>query len=858
MSLDPSSFPRSNSPASSDSSLTRSRLRGKEEPLKKDKNYRRYASTVERALSLFDTALQEWADYISFLSRLLKALQSHPGDMPIVPHKQLVAKRLSQCLNPSLPSGVHQKALEPEGLSHDLPLYLPGIAPTLTFASLTVRPLFLSLVETYICNLEPWAIRPALKAILLALLPGLEEETSDDFDPTMRLVNKFRDIASKMDTYKQEAETSPSGHYFWQCLFLASITSPSRRSGVLAYLNRYLPKLGITDRRPSKSDVNNAKDLPHDISVAADSVILPEPGLLIRCFATGLADEQVLVQRNFLDLLVTHIPLSSPILQARITKDDLQRLIVAAVGVVSRRDMSLNRRLWAWLLGPEPPNDRPSFEARNSISDNTTQPVPDAQEISQSEYFSRFGLTPLVNGLLAMIDKDTEVPSEKTRPFRVSLSLMDRWEVGGYIVPEVFLPIMRSVQAFESKAPKIHFEEVFRSASSFFDGVESGVIFSELLHLIDWKPKDLATGHEKVLKNLELAHFILENFNVREEDMVLAHVPLLTLSTIIKLSELSPEKNPKLDQERLRAVSTGLSRVMTSLTGLLSERAFTKKSDTHKADGSYSDVPGSQILSRIHAFYEQSKQSLDPQPLPFAPKPLGELIISNAYEQAIEALDGPGDATQMQERISLLIIMLKKLPKTKILRDRRLYFALCNRVRAGQVETSTASFAAISSIASAITSMYFIHSPGYYITYEDVSDLIPALVNRLWQYLSPLNPKFHVEAVRSLWHLHSVSWTDHLVEAAITSLMVDVPNGHRQSSSAEQAGRYFVLWSHSHHGTYELPPKHLHNVPQLGISYQSSMLERPLFIVLDLLNQGVNEASQVVHRWLEDLSSIHK
>lgn len=40
--------------------------------LKKDKNYRRYASSVERALSLFDNALQEWADYISFLSRLLK------------------------------------------------------------------------------------------------------------------------------------------------------------------------------------------------------------------------------------------------------------------------------------------------------------------------------------------------------------------------------------------------------------------------------------------------------------------------------------------------------------------------------------------------------------------------------------------------------------------------------------------------------------------------------------------------------------------------------------------------------------------------------------------------------------------
>ena len=38
----------------------------------KDKSYRKYASGVERALSLFETQLQEWADYISFLNRLLK------------------------------------------------------------------------------------------------------------------------------------------------------------------------------------------------------------------------------------------------------------------------------------------------------------------------------------------------------------------------------------------------------------------------------------------------------------------------------------------------------------------------------------------------------------------------------------------------------------------------------------------------------------------------------------------------------------------------------------------------------------------------------------------------------------------
>ena len=38
----------------------------------KDKSYRKYAHGVDRALVLFETALEEWADYISFLNKLLK------------------------------------------------------------------------------------------------------------------------------------------------------------------------------------------------------------------------------------------------------------------------------------------------------------------------------------------------------------------------------------------------------------------------------------------------------------------------------------------------------------------------------------------------------------------------------------------------------------------------------------------------------------------------------------------------------------------------------------------------------------------------------------------------------------------
>ncbi|RDW78550.1 cellular morphogenesis regulator DopA [Aspergillus mulundensis] len=871
MSLDPSSFPRSNSPASSDSSLTRSRLRGKEVSsgsLKKDKNYRRYASSVERALSLFDNTLQEWADYISFLSRLLKALQTHPPDLPVVPHKVLVAKRLSQSMNPSLPSGVHQKALEvytyifnlikPEGLSHDLPLYYPGIAPTLTFASLTVRPLFLSLVETYVCDLEPWAIRPALKAIILSLLPGLEEETSDDFDPTLRLINTLREIASRMDTQRPGAETNSSGQYFWQCFFLASITSPSRRLGILAYLNRYLPKLGITDRRPSRQEEADGSTMSREMLVAVDSVILPEPGLLIRCFATGLTDEQVLVQRNFLDLLVTHLPLSSPILQSRITEDDLQRLLVAAAGVVARRDMSLNRRLWAWLLGPDPVGDRASFEARPSTSSGSSKTPAESQELSQSQYFSRFGLQPLVKGLLQMLKRDASMPSEKARPFRITLSLMDRWEVGGHVVPAVFLPFIRSIQAYEQTADRPHFDEVFRSATSFFDGVESGMIFSELLNLIDWDSNSLASDSPRILDNLNLAHFILNHFNVHEEDMVLNHAPLLILAALIKMSEFS---TASVAHDQLRTVTTNMLKVITSLTGLLIDRAFLRRPESKNSMNGHSmlDRPGPAILGTIHQFYDQSRNSLDPQPPPFPPRDLADLIIKNVYEQAISAVEARDNTISLSERLHLLIVVLKKLPRSRILRDKRLYLAISNRIQSTTVEPSTASFSHISSMSSTITSLYCIHKLGYYISYEEVADLIPSLVNHLWQFLSPLSPKFHVEAVRCLWNLHSVSWSDHLVESAITSLLfTSQAPGSYQLSSEEEAGRYFTLWNHSHHGTYELPPKHLHDSARSQTSYHSSMLERPLFTVLDLLSQVSTQPAQVVQAWLQDLPSVAK
>ena len=81
-------------------------------------------------------------------------------------------------------------------------------------------------------------------------------------------------------------------------------------------------------------------------------------GLMIRAFAAALEDENLLVRRGALDLLLTAIRVDSMAIR-KAHAEDKAIIMKAAVGVVLRRDISLNRRLYSWLLGPEERPDNP-------------------------------------------------------------------------------------------------------------------------------------------------------------------------------------------------------------------------------------------------------------------------------------------------------------------------------------------------------------------------------------------------------------------------------------------------------------------------------------------------------------------
>lgn len=801
-----------------------------------------------------------------------QALQARTQGIQSVPSKALVAKRLSQCLNPSLPSGVHQKTLEVynyvftiigrNGLSRDLPLYLPGLAPTLSFASLSVRTPFLDLLERHFLELDPRALRPAMKSIVLALLPGLEEETAEDFDRTLKLVESFKKAIRPQESEEITPTHFTGDDYFWQCFFLASITGQSRRPGALAYLVRSLPRLGHTLGQNFQEPVSTSGAESELSSKLAQLVTTPEPGLLLRCFAAGLADEQLLIQRGFLDLLVTHLPLHSKVLQTRSKHDDLELLLKAGAGVVTRREMSLNRRLWTWLLGPEPSTGDPESGMASPIMSPTANA--NGTLATRTSYFEEYGLEPLTKALLALIKDASETSAaEKARPYRICLSLMDRWEIGGLVVPEVFLPIVDSVRNFSERASsKLEITEVLRSASTFFDGVESGLIYGEILGQMAQAigPGDLS-AHERSDK-LSLVHFILRNFNIREEEMVTLHAPLTALAILCMIDDAGRREEGTPSEERDNLVTAALG-IAADLLEIVPERAFPANPESSSSSPELktsTDVPSVELLLKIRDFYIHDQGNLDVAKAPLTRREVGECLLQRACTLGCEGLVRKASVSDLSVKCRILMLLVSKTPKDTPFDNAQLLAALHTRASENSLR-----FITYSSVLSLATHLY---SAGR-IAYHDLSDLVSPLVRHAWSFLSASEPRYHVETVRSLWLLQTVLTPQNRdIEAALCTLMGknDV-NGTFSIRPAESGRSFSILWSHtlqdnpsgSDRRTPKTPVKELSSFPRLaGMENYEIMLTRPLFLMLDALLDEKTQLFMAVKTWLNNLIGIDK
>ncbi|KAM3837699.1 protein DOP1B isoform 2-T2 [Vipera latastei] len=387
-----------------------------EQELLGDYRYRNYSSAIDKALRNFESS-SEWADLISSLGKLNKALQSNLK-YSLLPRRLIISKRLSQCLHPALPSGVHIKALESyevifkiigtKWLAKDLFLYSSGLFPLLGVAALSVKPVLLDLYESYFLPLHK-SLLPSLQAFLIGLLPGLEEG-SEFYDRTDALLVKLSLVIGK--------------EVFYSALWASVLVSPSVRLPaslfVVSHINRAIP------------------------GKQQNYMMGTDPNLTIQAICVSMVDSNVLVQRNTLEVVLFFFPLYSSLDQNEsaipLSRSDVVHLLSAAVQTLLRRDMSLNRRLYSWLLGSD-------IKGNASVPDLSIKaPLEDYAR----SFFEKYSKELLVEGLIEILhQKFSESDLEEQhhaylKPFRILISLLDKPEIGPLVIEDLFLEVIRA------------------------------------------------------------------------------------------------------------------------------------------------------------------------------------------------------------------------------------------------------------------------------------------------------------------------------------------------------------------------------------------------------------------------------
>ena len=727
--------------------------------------------------------------------------------------------------------------------------------------------------EKHILKVDSRSLRPAFKAIILSLLPCLEEESSDECERALGFLDKLKETLLIDGQEYDSEQRSSSQQYFWQSLFLASITTSSRRPGALAYLTRNLPRLGPSPNFEDPSTRINGQFIRErrisQLSPEAEAVTSPDPGLLIRCFCAGLRDNQLLVQRGFLDLLVTHMPLHCAIFSRQVVFEDLVILVAAASSVVARRDMSLNRRLWSWFLGPEP---QPEATSVSKVSPTPSSQGDDNLDL-QSAYFRRYGQKPLVSSITRMLGSGATNSSERARPLRICTSLMDRWEIGGLVVPQVFIPAIRSVWLYQDTAlSRESYEEVLRSAKVFFDGVESNLIWTEIHKIIamSFNKKDYNPNRSHNL--LELVLFMTTKFNLQEEEMLAVHIPITCLVLLLRVQLYMQEVYLLKDDKSMRVAHLGL-RIVSRLLDLIPDGAFIAEPTGYEMtaeDKQCVNLNDHQLLARTENFYAEDRGNDELTSQPFSNHYLGSLMLSKAIRLIGGALQSWLTATCFETMLAILDTVIRKVPSSNMAAPdlTEIYARLSKPAQSSSASESIRQFPAIAlkiSILEIICTAPTL-KPEVWVPKDLLYQLIPTLITALWHDLSPSQPMYNVEAVRCVWRLQSISPDQYLVESTLASLLsASMGSDNQRVDKMEGARRFATLWTHSPLATTRAQSRRssiaqVEKTPirqEFKSQWELSALERPLMLLLDALEETNSELFLFVASWLQSLPNLN-
>lgn len=692
-----------------------------------DPKYKKYTQQVEKCLNSFDN-VHEWADCIAFLKQLLKTFQSYM-QFKEIPRKLIVAKRLAQCLNPALPTGVHQRALDvyshilavlgSEGLRVDLPVWSSGLFPFFEYAATSVKPTLLNLYDTHYLPLQS-GLRPVMKSMILSLLPGLEEETGEFFDKVLGLLDRLSGTVSTA--------------FFFQNIWLVMLTAPPARGTSLNFLARRLPRLNAND----------------DIT----QVVGKDIGLMIRAFAAALEDENLLVRRGALDLLLQSMRVDSPAIR-KAQPDDRAILMRAATGVVLRRDLSLNRRLYTWLLGPDEKSD-------NQIS-----------------YLKEHGL----ELLRSTLQKEMMFPSgeySESRPFKIFLSLLDKWEIGAPLTQVLVYDSFKAIKHLGDNASESS-EDVSITASPLYEAIEPQLLWKQLLTAVF---AEIVAG-KKQFEAIHMVQFILKAFS-QDEEVQTIHLPII-FAAIMDLVDLQVQTDAArsasalvrecllLQEEMLRQIPHSSLMQRPELTGAI-EANRTAQRPYLFACSFYGITPIATPTKSTASFT-----------IPFTS--VFENLTSISRISAEVLIRGSPDIVTLREVYSYSLLLIDRLvgrlgTSVEIVWRPSTWLQLVLHA----LEHESANFTIVDRTVSLVVALHQTNGLDPRLSI-DARPIMYKMINKLMKYLRSDCAVYHVRAVNLIWSLEAATKRSH-VESIFAQAMTS-PESRNVHESYEAFG---ILW----------------------------------------------------------------
>lgn len=182
-----------------------------------------------------------------------------------------------------------------------------------------------------------------------------------------------------------------------------------------------------------------------------------------------LNDSVILVQRNTLEFLLLGFPLHTTLL----SQSDLTKLVTNGLSTILRRDMSLNRRVYSWLLGSEVLNSNrniPESDMTESISFNSD--LSSSNKSTQISYFDQYSKQILIKALKMTLRNS--IPTADLRPYKILLSLLDKVEIGPVVLDSILIDVVRTATLVDDCS------EVKKSVNTLFVNFDPSYIWNFL------------------------------------------------------------------------------------------------------------------------------------------------------------------------------------------------------------------------------------------------------------------------------------------------------------------------------------------------------------------------------------------